>query len=247
MSSQATASRPRPVTDATVQLELRRRRTRRMLRTRVAVAAGVVGLLAAAVWLLTFSGAFAAQRVVVSGTETLSFDDVSAAAGVAIGDPLARQDVDAMAERVAALRAVESVQVTRDWPHAVRIAVVERRPVLAVRESGGFNLIDRFGVAYRTVGSVPGGVAVAEVNSADRPLLMQVSNVIQTLPDFLDGKVATVRAGSADSIVLVLTNGDQIIWGSAEQSDLKAKAIVALMKHKASVYDVSAPANPALR
>jgi cell division protein FtsQ len=243
MSPQATASPPRPVTDATVQLELRRRRTRRMLRTRVAVAAGVVGLLAAAVWLLTFSSVFAAQRVVVSGTETLSSDDVSAAAGVAIGDPLARQDVDAMA----ALRAVESVQVTRDWPHAVRIAVVERTPVLAVKESGGYNLIDRFGVAYRSVGSVPGGVAVADVNSANRPLLMQVSNVIQTLPDLLDGKVATVRAGSADSIVLVLTNADQIIWGSAEQSDLKATAIVPLMKHKASVYDVSAPGNPALR
>ncbi|HET9873840.1 MAG TPA: FtsQ-type POTRA domain-containing protein [Propionibacteriaceae bacterium] len=256
MTDQLTIGQRRPpgVSDATLHLELRRRRSRRAAWTKVAillVAAAVVG---AAVWLLGFSSVLSARGVAVDGLATMSTDEVTSAAGVALGEPLARQDVDAIAKRVAGLRGVESVQVSRDWPHSVRVSVVERAPVLALKEPGGYTLIDRFGVAFRTVPSVPNGVAVAEVavdqavSTVDgSALLRQVGNVVQQLPDSLASKVATVRATSADDITLVLTNQDRIIWGSAEQSDVKAIVIIPLMKSKASVYDVSSPGSPAIR
>lgn len=246
MSPQATMRRP-SVADATIQIELKRRRLRRRRWIRAAVALIVALVLGAGVWLLSFSSVLAADQIEVTGVDTLSVKDVEAAATVPIGVPLARQDVEGIAERVAALRPVESVEVTRDWPHTVRISVVERAPVLAVKDATGFALIDRFGVSYLSVAKVPSGVALAQVAEGDGRLLRQVGDVVAALPTSLREDVATVTAKTADSITLELENGDRVIWGSADQSDLKGQVITALLKRKASVYDVSSPQNPATR
>ncbi len=248
MSRLLTLTRPpAPAEAADPPGRLRRRMPRPSRRVVLAVAVSVLVLLGASGWLLGFSSALAAQRVVVSGTSALTSAEVRSAAQVAIGHPVARQDVQAIAERVAALREVESVRVSRDWPNSIRIAVVERTPVLAVPEGGRYSLVDRFGLSYRLVSSVPDGVAVAQVSSSDPGLLREVNAVVQALPDPLVGRVATVVAHSRDSISLVLGNSDRIVWGSAEQSDLKAQVVVPLMKQDASVYDVSAPQSPATR
>lgn len=239
-------ARPR-VADATGGLARRRRRSRRAFWIRLAVGVVAAALLGAGIWLLWFSAVLSVQRVLVTGTDALSGSDVTAAAQVQLGRPLARQDIESIAERVAALRAVESVQVSRDWPQSVRIAVVERTPVLAVRTPSGYSLVDAAGVSFRTVDSVPARVAVAEVSPGDGALLKQVGEVIEALPASLGGSVASIQAESADSIILVLRNADRIVWGSAEQSAIKAQVLVPLMKHQASVYDVSAPGNPARR
>ena len=36
----------------------------------------------------------------------------------------------------------------------------------------------------------------------------------------------------------------RVVWGSADQSALKAQVIVPLLQQKGTVYDVSAPSNP---
>lgn len=246
MSPQATLRRL-SVADATIQIELKRRGLRRRRWLRAGVALVVALLLGAGVWLLAFSPVLAADEIEVTGVDTLSVKDIEAAATVPVGVPLARQDVAGIADRVAALRPVESVEVTRDWPHTVRIAVVEREPVLAVKNAKGFALIDRFGVSYLSVRTVPSGVALAQVKEGDGRLLRQVGDVVAVLPSTLRDDVATVTAKTADSITLELDNGDRIIWGSAEKSDLKVRVVTALLKRKATVYDVSSPQNPATR
>lgn len=246
MTPQATMRRP-SVADATIQIELRRRRLRRRRWIRAAVALVVAAVLGVGGWLLAFSPVLAADQVDITGVDTLSVKDIEAAADVGIGVPLARQDVEGIARRVATLRPVESVEVTRDWPHTVRIGVVERTPVLAVKGATDFALIDRFGVSYRSVTTVPSGVALAQVAEGEGRLLRQMGDVVVVLPETLSDDIATVTAKTADSITLKLKNGDSIIWGSAEQSDLKVKVITALLKRKATVYDVSSPQNPATR
>ncbi len=47
-----------------------------------------------------------------------------------------------------------------------------------------------------------------------------------------------------DDVALTLRSGDLVRWGSVEDADLKASVLAALMKRKASVYDVSAPRLP---
>ena len=114
------------------------------------VIALVLALLAASVWSVYFSTALVTKRVSVVGTHDLTPMQVSFAAQVPLGVPLARQDLDAIAERTTTLPPVESAAVTRDWPSTIRITVVERRPVLAVRQPDGYVVVDKSGVGYQT-------------------------------------------------------------------------------------------------
>ncbi|OZB89611.1 MAG: cell division protein, partial [Microbacterium sp. 14-71-5] len=59
----------------------------------------------------------------------------------------------------------------------------------------------------------------------------------------LRGQVDGATASTPDDIVLKLSGGAQVVWGSAEQSALKTRSLQALMKvnPSAASYDVSSP------
>lgn len=228
------------------------RQSRRLRRRRKTLAFSVIllalALLAASLWSVYFSTALVTKRVDVVGTHNLTQSQVSLAAQVPLGVPLARQDLDAIAARTAALPAIESASVTRDWPRTIRLAVVERRPVLAVRQSYGYVVVDKYGVGYETQPALPPGVLLAEVNPGDAPLLTEVATVASALPKKLNGKVDQIRASNSDSIVLLLKSGRIVTWGSSSDSALKAQVVTALLKRKPkSSIDVSSPHNPAVR
>ena len=166
----------------------RPRRRRRWLRWVLAFL--VLALIGAAVWLLGFSSVLATRQVNVAGVSVLNAAQVRAAAAVPLGLPLARQDLDAVAARVATLVPVESVTVDRTWPDAVDIRITERTPVLALRDIGGFNLVDRAGVAFDQVPQRPPGVVLAEADRSNRALLVSIGVVAQALPEELRTKVS---------------------------------------------------------
>lgn len=221
------------------------RRRRRWLW--VLLAGVVVAVLVVAGWLVAFSSVLAARTVQVRGAQILAVDDVRAAAGVRLGAPLARQDLQAIADRVATLKPVSRVDVTRSWPHAVVIQVRERTPLLSVRQPDGFLLIDSGGTGYQTVPTAPAGVLLTEADVTNGPLLSQLGGVATALPPELRAKVKLVKAVTADGIRLTLADGDTVVWGSAEQSPLKAQVTAALLKRQGTTYDVSAPHSPAVR
>lgn len=224
----------------------RRSRRRKVLAfTSIAL---VLALLVASVWSVYFSTALVTERVSVVGTHDLTPMQVSYAAQVRIGVPLARQDLDAIAERTTTLPPVESAAVTRDWPSAIRITVVERRPVLAVRQPDGYVVVDKSGVAFQTKQVRPPEVLLTEVNPGDAPLLSEVAIVAIALPKKLRGTVDRITAGNRDSIMLVLESGRTVTWGSSSDSELKAQVVMALLKRKPkSSIDVSSPHNPAVQ
>jgi cell division protein FtsQ len=207
----------------------------------------VLALLGVSVWSVYFSTALLTKRVSVIGTHDLTPMQVSFAAQVQLGGPLARQDLDAIAQRTTTLPQVESAAVTRDWPSTIRIAVVERRPVLAVRQPDGYVVVDKSGVGYETKPVMPPAVLLAEVNAGDAPLLSAVATVATALPKKLRGMVDRITASNRDSIVLVLESGRTVTWGSSSDSGLKAQVATALLKRKPkSSIDVSSPHNPAV-
>jgi cell division protein FtsQ len=207
----------------------------------------VLALLGVTVWGVYFSTALVTKRVSVIGTHGLTPMQVSFAAQVPLGVPLARQDTDAIAERTTSLPPVESAAVTRDWPSTIRITVVERKPVLAVRQPDGYAVVDKSGVAYQTKPVMPPEVLLAEVDAGDAPLLSEVAIVATSLPKKLRGMVDRITAGNRDSIVLVLESGRTVNWGSSSDSELKAQVARALLKRKPkSSLDVSSPHNPAV-
>jgi cell division protein FtsQ len=120
-------------------------------------------------------------------------------------------------------------------------------PVVAIRQAQGFLLIDGTGRWFLTAPTVPAGVVMTDIDPTDEPLLADIGQVAQALPKKLARKVDRITAMSPDSIRLVLNDGDTAVWGSAEDSSLKAEVLTALLKQSASTYDVSAPHYPAIR
>ncbi len=247
MSSPATTTRPveppAPDPDPATSIGSRRRGL-----VRLAVVLLVMALIAGVVWLGFFSAALSARAVTVRGLHELSAEQVRAAAVVPLGRPMLRQDLDAIAARAASLPAVQSASVARDWPNTITITVVERRPLLAVRQPDGFLLVDKFGVGYQLKPFVPDGVSVVDANPDDRPLLTDLGTVASALPHKLSVRLTTIRATSRNDIDLVLKSGLTVHWGESSQSKLKADIVVVLLKqHPKTTIDVSSPHNPTTR
>ncbi len=222
--------------------------TRRTRLIRLAFVLGVVAVIGLGVWLALFSSVFATQSVRVNGAHQVSSDAVVAAAAVPLGRPMLRQDTAAIAARVATLKPVRSATVDRRWPDTLVIKVVERTPVLAVRQPDGYLLTDATGVAYRTSAEVPDGVVVTDADPDNSALLTDLSIVAAALPAKLTKQVTSVKALDANSISLVLKSGVTVSWGTSLDSELKGTIVVALLKQKPrSSIDVTSPHNPAIR
>ena len=123
----------------------RKRRSRRRKALAFLVIVLVLALIGGSLWAMYFSTVLVTKRVNVVGTHNLAPAQVSLAAQVPLGVPLARQDLDAIAQRTTSLPAIEAASVTRKWPNAITVAVVERRPVIAVRQPEGYVLVDKSG------------------------------------------------------------------------------------------------------
>lgn len=223
------------------------RRPKRRRWVRLLLVLLVLALLGTGGWLVEFSSVLTAQRVTVTGAKTSSAADIRAAAQVPIGKPLARQDPAAIAARVASLKPIRSVLVSRSWPRTMTIAVQERSPVLALPLTTGFALVDEVGFAYRNVPEVPVGVVLADADPSDAAVLSQIGMVASALPPELKHKVRKIQAYSPDAIKLHLNDGDVVIWGSSTESALKSQVVLALLHRKAQTYNVSAPHSPTLR
>ncbi len=248
MSGTTLRDRPTPgVADATGALLQRRRRNRRRLALRVLVGVLVLALLGTAVWLVGFSSVLAADRVTVTGTRLVTSTTVTRTAAVPLGTPLARVDLDEITTRVESLAPVKSVQVDRTWPHTVAITITERTPVYVVSAGGSSTLVDDQGVAFATVAKRPDDLVRAAITTDDPVLLRSVAIVAQSLPSTVRDQVDRIEASSPESIRLKLKGNRDVVWGSADQSIVKGQVLAALLKKKATVYDVSGPANPTTR
>ena len=204
-----------------------------------------VALLAGAVWLVFFSSVLAVEGVEVHGTKQLSSAEIRAAAGVTDGEPLARVDLDRIRTRVEALEEVRSADVTRQWPHAVRIEVEERVAIAVVDIGGQVRGMDRDGVVFRQFRQAPAGLPRVQTSiGTDPEALGEAAAVVSALPGDLAERVDHVEVETIDRISLVLRDGRTVMWGSADQSEEKATVLADLLRQDARRYDVSVPSQP---
>lgn len=228
----------------------RRRRRARAVRTflRGLAVLAALAIVSGAVWAVGFSPALAATAVEVRGVAVLTSDQVAEVAAVPLGLPLVRLATGPIAGRVTAMSPVATVDVTRRWPHTVVITVTERQPVYFLRRADGTgSLVDRGGVAYHDVPALPQGLLPVTVARADDRALRDAATVVALLPAPVAERAVSLTVESVDRIVIQLQAGRQLVWGSAEQSELKGQVAVALLTVEASLYDVSAPSHPATR
>ncbi|WP_118915346.1 cell division protein FtsQ/DivIB [Mycobacterium shigaense] len=197
---------------------------------------------------LYFTPAMSARNIVVTGTGTVTREEVLDAAQVRIGTPLLQINTNQVADRVAAIRRVASARVQRQYPSALRITIVERVPVAVKDFADGPHLFDRDGVDFAT-GPPPPALPyldVADPGPTD-PTTKAALQVLLALRPEVAGQVGRVAAPSVASITLTLGDGRVVIWGTTDRTEEKAEKLAALLTQPGKTYDVSSPDLPTVK
>lgn len=222
-------------------VDLGDRRARRRRRVRIALVALAVVALAASVWAVGFSSLLAVKAVRVVGVDGDRAAQVLSAARVPVGVPLARVDTSAAQAKVASLPWIASVDVRRGWPNEIVLAVEPRTPIAVLVNADGRTALDAGGTAFDAAGASMDGLPVVRASGTG---IEAATAVLASLPAQLATATVSVSATSRDDVDLHLKSGVLVHWGSAEQAAAKSEVLLALMRHKADVYDVSAPELP---
>lgn len=231
----------------------RRQWARRWLTWKYVVAAlALVGVLVGGIWLVLFSSVLSVHQVEVRGTEELTPAEVRAVAGLSLEDPLARVDLDAVRSRVQALAQVRSAEISRQWPDTVVIDVEERVAIATVEIGGDLRGLDLEGVVFDDYAKAPVGLPRVETSlDAGQEALREAAAVVSALPEDIATMVDHVEVASVDQLSLVLRDERVVLWGSAEESDVKAEVLAGMLRGRAAAsattYDVSVPGQPTFR
>ena len=180
----------------------------------------------------------------VEGEQLLTSDAIKEAAAVPKNVPLARLDTGAMRERVEELPEVRSAEVKVDYPNAVRIQVRERVAIYQLAKGEAFAWVDADGVEFRTGQARSKSLPEVKLARDGDRIRRDVATVATHIPEAAKKKVTLIRAKSVDRIEVSLEDRRLIVWGSADESELKSEVLEALLSVDAKVYDVSAPTHP---
>jgi cell division protein FtsQ len=155
---------------------------------------------------------------------------------------------------VAALERVDSVDVSRSWPHTLSIAVVERKAVLWATDGTQVRGIDHEGIDFRSYSSAPKSLVEAKISVEDVDDRLRVSRSLAEVVELIAKKdpalrksIVSISAGTQDSIEIELSEGRTVVWGSRDNGERKVTVLKALLGIKATRYDVSAPDQPTTR
>ncbi|ORW74475.1 cell division protein FtsQ/DivIB [Mycobacterium saskatchewanense] len=216
----------------------------KMLLATVLLAVAGVGL----ALVLYFTPAMSARNIVVTGTGTVTREDVLDAAKVRPGTPLLQINTSQVADRVAAIRRVASARVQRQYPSALRITIVERVPVAVKDFPDGPHLFDRDGVDFAT-GPPPPALPYLDVAdpAPGDPATKAALQVLTALRPEVAGQVGRIAAPSVASITLTLGDGRVVIWGTTDRTEEKAEKLAALLTQPGRTYDVSSPDLPTVK
>ncbi len=215
-------------------------------RLRLAVVS-VLALLLVAFAVLWTVPWFEVQRIEVAGTTVLDPAQVEALGQGALGDPLLGADIDALAASVAELAPVESVDVSRSWPDALRVDVTERKPYMAVPTGEEtFLMVDSTGVPFDESDSAPGSIWIVELDdpSPDDLATIETLAVLEAVPPSLADEVEHVESPSPAGVTLFLEGGRTVTWGDGSEGEQKAEVADRLLAVGYEHVDVSAPDAP---
>lgn len=243
----------RVLTGLNDRLAERQRARRRVRLAAITAVAVVVALVAVGAYALLASPWVALRTVdvEVTGTnEIATTEEVLAVVAPHEGEPLLRLDTRTLREELLAIVGVREAKVERDFPHGLVITIEPRVPVATVAQEGGYVLLDAEGVELAVTAEQPEGVPLVEVPvGTDRTAdsLAAVLTVMAALPEPILAQVTDASAASAHEVEFVLESGAEVVWGSAEENELKAAVLEQLLQVPAQLYDVSAPLSPITR
>ena len=197
---------------------------------------------------LYFTPVMSARSLVVTGTGAVTREQVLDAAQVPLRTPLLQIDTDAVADRVAGIRAVATARVQREYPSTLRITIAERIPLAVKDFPDGPHLFDRDGVDFATAPPPP-GLPYLDVDNPGPtdPSTTAALQVMTALRPEVVAQVSRIAAPSVASITLTLADGRTVVWGTTDRTDEKADKLAALLTQPGRVYDVSSPDLPTVK
>lgn len=215
---------------------------------------GSVAALATLLSVAVFSPLLAFEKLEIRGAPGVDESAVRAIVERQLGTPLALLDHDAIREGLAGIPLIRSFTTEVTPPHTLTIRVVEREPIGVLRTESGFAIVDAAGVVLSRVTERPEGFPRINVDAegASGIGFAAVVEVLLALPDDLRANVDTAMATTRDDVRLTLRSGaERVVWGSADQSDLKARVLATLLASRPAgshlELDVSAPMSPVVR
>lgn len=198
-------------------------------------------------FIVAYSPLFAVQKITVTGTTSLDPAVVTQSLSEQLGTPLALVDQSAIKAALVTFPAVETYSVQARPPHELIVNIVERTPVGVVHTPAGYSLVDAAGVVLATTPEPPVGYPMFEVaGELGESTFRSAGMVMLSIPPSIRSSVAKVTATTPADVTLTLApTGTQIIWGNADDSQIKAqvleKAMLTRPVDTVSVYDVSSP------
>ncbi|MRH30231.1 FtsQ-type POTRA domain-containing protein [Microbacterium sp. SYP-A9085] len=237
-----------------LRAEMRRftARQRRRRATWAAVGTSLV-LLVGGTFAAAYSPLFAVERISVVGTRSLDAGAVQKALDAQLGTPLPLVDASTVKVALVAFPLVETYSLEARPPHELVVRIVERTPVGVVKGRAGYTLVDAAGVALSTTASAPKGQPVLTISGGvDSAAFRSAGQVVRALPGGIRSQLTAVKATTPDDVTLTLgKTGTKVVWGSADDSAMKALVLQKLMKKlppsKVSSYDVSSPGAAVVR
>ena len=232
-----------------VRKDAGRRRLKRLL-----VLVGVAAVALAAVVVLR-SPVLDVDEVVVTGTARLDPAAVRSEAGIDLGAPLLLADLGAAADRIEALPWVAEVEVTRDLPGRVDIAVVEREAVAVVSGGGGAVLVDVDGRILEPASSDTAGYVQVVTDEAPPRPGRTVDDELRTAIA-LAGRLRINPAGAVSAVHLEpglrlqLVDGAVVDLGDDSALDAKVEAFrtvhARVDRSCLATVDLTVPTHPVL-
>jgi cell division protein FtsQ len=235
----------------------RRTRRRRLPRPgpRFLVAVAVLAAVVVGGWFwLRSSSLVAVRRVTIAGVSGPDATQIRSALRSAARDMTTLNvKMSAFHTAVAPFPVVKHVQVSTDFPHGMRIDVVEQVPVAVISAGGGQTMVSGDGTLLHDAGSTiplpsiavtvaPGGTRITGGALADVRLLAAA-------PYALLAKVAQATTDPGHGLVAQLRNGPRVYFGAAVQLSAKWAAAAAVLAdpsaNGAQYIDVTDPAHPA--
>nr|WP_246306742.1 FtsQ-type POTRA domain-containing protein [Herbiconiux flava] len=218
------------------------------------IVGGTLAGLVLVVLLTAYSPLLAVRQLAVEGTTRLDPAAVGTALDDQLGKPLALVDYGAIERDLAGFPYIESYSVEARPPDTLAVRVVERRPVALLQTATGFDLIDAAGVVVQQSGERIPGFPVLDLTGTEigSPGFQAAAAVLMSLPDTLLAQVDRISGTTPDSVTMVFAGaGQRVVWGDAEESELKAQILQKLIATQDPAlpveYDVSSPQSPVIR
>lgn len=199
---------------------------------------GCLALIATVAAAMPFTPLMPVRAIAVNGNVNLSDEEVQSATGIQFETPIGRVSVRQAAAEVAANPWVEKATVSRNWPNAIDVDIVEHVPVAWVDFGGEPHLIDSQGRDFVVAPPPPGAV---QLDGIAEEQMEDAVGVASSISEKARPRVRALTADGPYSFVLVLDDDRTVTWGAAEDNENKAIALEAVLQMEGSAFNISNP------